>query len=182
MNWVLFIIFTLIIIASIITYWYITSYIKLHHDVIRINEAAELIKNALDERYELVIGLKTIVRRNTKMDINIFKELEDTKNTNTPLNEFDKMITKAINTLYQIQNDYPKLETKKDFKNALIKLEETDTKINAIKNFYNTYNNDLFDKLKKLPNKLVAKIHKFEVKQVYEADKLFNELDDGIKI
>lgn len=182
MNWIPIIICTIIILIALFAMWYIMTYIKLNHANIRIKEAEDIIIKELDERYELVISLKNLIKRNTKMEIDVFTELENVRNTNTPIYEFDRMLTNAINTIYQIKNDYPKLETKKNFKETITKLEESDTKFDAIKSFYNTYNTSLLNQMKKLPIKLIAKIHKINYKPFFDAKELFNELDDGIKI
>lgn len=182
MNTTLIIIFITLIIIGLITLLYISLYNKLLFYKIRIEEAEKLIIDELENRYNLIMSCRKTIEKNTKKDINIFKELEDVKDTNITPYEFEKKISKAINTIYMIKNDYPKLEEKKDFKNALVKFDESDTKFNAAKSFYNNHNNKLVSLIKSFPSNVIALIHKIKIQPFYEGKEIFNESDDGIKI
>ena len=75
-----------------------------------------------------------------------------------------------------------RLEEKKDFKNALIKFDESDTLFDAAKSFYNNHNSKLVSLIKTFPSNIVAIIHKIKIQPFYEGKEIFNESDDGIKI
>ena len=182
MNTTLIIIFIILISIGLITLLYISLYNKLLFYKIRIEEAEKLIIEELENRYNLIMSCRKTIEKNTKKEIDIFKELESVKNTNITPYEFEKKISKAINTIYIIKNDYPRLEEKKDFKNALIKFDESDTLFDAAKSFYNNHNSKLVSLIKTFPSNIVAIIHKIKIQPFYEGKEIFNESDDGLKI
>lgn len=182
MNPIIIILLTIVIIATIFTVLYISLYNKITYSKIRIDEAERVIVEELTHRYELIMKTKPLVQKNTKMDLTIYNDLEQLKGNNVTSYELEKRITEAIDTIYLITNDHPKLEEKRDFKELIRKLEESDTKIIAAKSFYNKNNQILNGMIKKIPANIISKIHKINIKPYYEGKEIFNELDDGIKI
>ena len=67
------------------------------------------------------------------MDLTLYSDLEKIKNTNISSYELEKKITTAISTIYLIKNDYPKIEERKNFKDIIRKLNESDTKNRSCK-------------------------------------------------
>lgn len=182
MNPIIIILLTIVIIATIFTVLYISLYNKITYSKIRIDEAERVIVEELTHRYELIMKTKPLVQKNTKMDLTIYNDLEQLKGNNVTSYELEKRITEAIDTIYLITNDHPKLEEKRDFKELIRKLEKSDTKIIAAKSFYNKNNQKLNEMIKKIPANIISKIHKINIKPYYEGKEIFNELDDGIKI
>ena len=178
----LYILFGLIIIISFLAMLYITLYNKIFFSKIRIEEAETLIKEELENRYDLICSIKKIISKNTKREIKLFKELENEKNENITTYDLDKKINEVLDLIYVIRNDHPKLDEKKEFKELLRKVSESNTKINAAKSFYNENNQRLLTIIRKFPANLIAKIHKVQIHPYYEGKEIFNEVDDGIKI
>ena len=178
----IYILLTIIIIVSILTVLYISLYNKIQFSKIRIKEAEQVIVDELTHRYELIMKTKKIIERNTKMDLNFYNDLEKIKGSNITSYELEKKITEAIATIYLITNDHPNLEEKKEFKELLRKINESDTKIIAAKSFYNQNNTDLNNLIRKFPTNLIANVHKIKIQPFYEGKEIFNEIDDGIKI
>lgn len=182
MSTIVIILLTIIIIISIIAAVYIVLYNKLQFSKIRIEEAEKVILEELQNRFDLIMQIKPTIEKNTKMDLDLFTNLEKSKKSNISSYDFDRNLTQAITTIYTILTDYPKLEEKKDFKDIIRKLEESDTKIDAAKSFYNKNNAKLIALIKAFPSNIVALIHKISIQPFYEAKEIFNEIDDGIKI
>ncbi len=182
MNTFVIILLTLIIFISIIATFYLILYNRIQYSVIRIEEAERVIIDELQNRYELIQESKKPIEKNTKMDLNIFSDLEKVKKANISSYDLEKKITEAISTIYIVKNDYPKLLEKKEFKEIIRKLEESDTKLDAAKSFYNTHNTVLIKKIKAFPSNIIALIHGIKIRPYYDAKEIFNEIDDGIKI
>lgn len=182
MEIIIIIILTIVILASIISTLYITLYNKLQYSKIRIDEAEKVIAQELKTRYNLIKSSKKYVEKNTKMDLDMYSKLDKIKKSNISSYDFEKKLTETIATIYVINNDYPKLAEKKEFKDIIRKLEESDTRLNAAKSFYNKNNSELINLIKKFPTNLIAIIHRIRIQQYYEAIEVFNENDDGIKI
>lgn len=182
MNTIVIILSTIIIIISIFAITYITLYNKIQFSKIRIEEAEKVIIEELKVRYDLIMNSKKTIEKNTKMDLAMFSELERRMNTNANSYELEKRITEIIATIYLIKNDYPKIEEKKEFKETIRKLNESDTKIIAAKSFYNKNNAKLNALIKAFPSNIVAMIHGIKAQPYYDGKEIFNEIDDGIKI
>lgn len=182
MEPIILLILTIIIIASLIAMFYIILYNKIIFLKIRIEEAEKVIVDELKERYDLIIKCKETIEKNTKKELTLFSELEKIINSNISSYDLERKITESIATIYLIKNDYPKIEEKKNFKEVIRKLHESDTKIDAAKTYYNKNNEKLIKITKKLPANIIAKIHKVNIQPYYEGKEIFNEADDGIKI
>lgn len=175
MNPVIIIILTLIIIAAIISMIYITNYNKLLYYKKRVEHAESVILEELNIRYDLVGKTKSTIKKNTKMDLDIYETLDKAKESQVNIIDFEKEITNAIQTIYLVMTDFPKLEEKKEFKKIIRELNESDTKIDAAKAYYNDNNQVLIDMIKTFPSNIVAVINKIKVKPFYEAKQIFNE-------
>lgn len=182
MQAILIILLTIVISVAGLAAYYIITYNRIQFSKIRVDEAEKVILDELNTRYELIGNTKPFIEKNTKMDLNLYDDLESLKNTNVDSYEFEKRLTIAINTIYMVKNDYPKIEEKKDFKEIITKLNESDTKIDAAKSFYNKHNTKLLSLIRTFPSNIVCLIHGIKAKPYYEAKEIFNEIDDGIKI
>lgn len=182
MKIIIIVILTIIIIASLLAMLYITLYNKLQYSTRRIEEAEKVIAQELKTRYTLIKNSKKYVEKNTKMDLDMYSKIDKIKKSNISSYDFEKKLTETITTIYIINNDYPKLAEKKEFKDIIRKLEESDTRLNAAKSFYNKNNEVLIEQIKKFPSNIVAMINGIRIQQYYEAVEVFNENDDGIKI
>lgn len=182
METILIILLTIVIVLALLAMSYFILYNKIEFSKIRIEQAETVILDELKNRYDLIIKCKKAIEKNTKMDLTLFSDLEKTKESNITSYDLEKKINEAVNTIYLIKNDYPKIEEKKDFREVIRKLNESDTKINAAKSFYNKHNKELISLIKSFPSNIIALIHGIKIQPFYEAVEIFNESDDGIKI
>lgn len=182
MKTIIIILLTIIILIAIISMIYIVLYNKIQFSKIRIEQAEKVILDELKNRYDLIIKCKTAIEKNTKMDLTLFSDLEKIKETNISSYDLERKINQAVSTIYLIKNDYPKIEEKKDFREVIRKLNESDNKINAAKSFYNKNNKELIALIRSFPSNIIALIHRINTQPFYESIEIFNEKDDGIKI
>ncbi len=182
MQTIIIVLLTIIIIVTVLATIYISLYNKIQFSKIRIDEAEKIIIEELHNCYNLIQSCKKTIEKNTKMDISMFTELERFKKGKGLSYDFDKKITATLATIEVIRNDYPKIEEKKDFKETMRKIDESQTKIDAAKSFYNKYNSRLVTMIKSFPCNIIASIHGIYAQPFYEAKEIFNEKDDGIKI
>lgn len=182
MHTILIILLTIIIFSIGLAVGYILVFNKIQYSRIRVDEAQNVIIKELNNRYELIMKTKSTILKNTKLDLSIYSELENIKETNISSYELEKRLTLAINTLIMVKTDYPKIEEKKDFKEIMRRLDESNTKLDAAKSFYNKHNAKLITLIKTFPSNIICLIHGIKVMPFYEAKEVFNEIDDGIKI
>ena len=181
MNAIYIILITLIIIIAVMVTLYIRKMNKLKFYKTRTVEGEGVIEKELEIRYDLVMSSKALVKKNTKMDLNFYEDLEKTKSANINTIEFEKQLTASIATLNVITDDYPKLLDKKDYKEILRKISESTTKLDAAKSFYNSNNNKLNELLKKFPTNLIGKIKGYTINPNYEAKEIFNAIEEDIR-
>lgn len=175
MNTPLIVIITVILIVSILITLYIIKLNKIKYYKIRVDEAGNLIIEELNNRFELIISTENKIRKNIKKDLNFYHELEKVKKSHISSYDLDLEINKAIDTLYTIENDYPKISENKDLKKTFRVLRESDTKIIAAKSFYNKNAIELNSLIKKMPYNLLAKINNIDIATLYEALEIFDE-------
>lgn len=182
MKTAIIIILTILIIASLLAMLYIILYSKIQFSKIRTLEAEEVIIDELKNRSELILKCKETIEKNTKKELTLFSDIENIMKTNINSYDLERKISESIATIYLIKNDYPKIEEKKDFKEVIRKLNESDTRINAAKSYYNKNNEKLVKQLKSFPSNIIGMIHRIKIKPYYKVREIFNESDDGIKI
>lgn len=148
---------------------------KLGFYKIRIDKAEKQIEDELDNRYNIVKEIQKTIEKSTKKELKIYKDLDELKNKKTISTiEYDKLLNELVEMIYLIETDYPKISKKKDFKETIIKLDESNTIIQAAKTFYNDNNKELNALLKKFPTSLIGRIKKIRITPYYEI-KTINE-------
>ncbi len=175
MNATVVVLATIALLIVIIVCVYIYNLSKLKTYKSRLDGSVKVINDELENRFKLILDTKSMVNKVTKKEMDFYKNLEDIKNTNITSYDLDIEIKNAIETIRVIDTDYKKLSDKKEFKEILRKLEESDTKITAAKSFYNKNNDLLITFTKKFIPKVVAKLNKIKIQPSYETVELFDE-------
>jgi hypothetical protein len=173
---ILIIICTLLIIITIITSIIYNSNNILTFYKVRVNKAEEEIEDELDNRYSIVKEIQKTIEKSTKKELKIYKDLDELKDKKTISTiEYDKLLNELVDMIYLIETDYPKISKKKDFKETIVKLNESKTRIMAAKAFYNDNNIELNKLLKKFPTNILGKFNNIKIKPNYE---ITDEIED----
>ena len=173
---------TLVILIAIVVTLYIRKMSKLKFYKTRTTEAEKVIEEELKLRHELINETKPIIQKNTKMDLDFYEDLEKYTSSNISTIELEKQLTACIATINMITDDYPKLLDKKGYKDILRKISESTTKLDAAKQFYNNNNNRLSELLKTFPSNIIGKIKGYEATSNYDAKKIFNAIEEDIRL
>jgi hypothetical protein len=159
----------LIIILTILASIVYQSNDKLSFYKLRIDKAEQQIETELDHRYEIVKEIQKTIEKSTKKELKIYKDLDELKNKKTISTiEYDKLLNELIEMIYLIETDYPKISKKKDFKETIVKLNESNTIIQADKTFYNDNNKEIVNLLKKFPTSIIGKLRNIKINPYYE--------------
>ena len=138
---------------------------------LRIDKAEEQIEEELDNRYNIVKEIQKTIEKSTKMELKIYKDLDELKDKKTISTiEYDNLLNELVDMIYLIENDYPKISKKKDFKETIVKLNESNSIISAAKAFYNENNQDMNELLKKFPTNILGKFKRIKIKPNYEME------------
>ena len=155
----LLIILTIVIILTIISSIIYNLNDKLNYYKLRIDKAEKQIEEELDNRYEIVKEIQKTIEKTTKKEFKIYKDLDELKDKQTISTiEYDNLLNELVNLIYLIENDYPKINKKQEFKDTLTRLNESNTIIIAAKSFYNQSNTEINNLLKKFPTNILGKI------------------------
>lgn len=115
---------------------------SIYHDRItfiltKLNNIEEKINSTLLERKELIKDSEKIIKEVAKTDKEVFNGLSNLDSKNPGMMELDRKLLVYINEFYLIKNKYGKLENNEEFKKIAFKLNETEDKLNAYKDYYN---------------------------------------------
>ena len=182
MNATHIVLITLLIVVTIVVTLYIRKISKLKFYKTRTTEAEKVIEEELKIRQDLINETKPIVKKNTKMELDFYDELEKLTSSNISTIELEKQLTACIATINMITDDYPKLLDKKGYKDILRKISESTTKLDAAKQFYNNNNNRLSELLKTFPSNIIGKIKGYEATSNYDAKEIFNAIEEDIRL
>ena len=167
----IFVILTIVIILTIIASIIYNLNDKLNYYKIRVDKVEKQIEDELDNRYNIVKDIQKTIEKSTKKELKIYKDLDELKNKKTISTiEYDKMLNELIEMIYLIETDYPKISKKKEFKETIIKLNESNTIIKAAKTFYNSNNKELIVLLKKFPTNMLGKFKKIYIQPNYNIE------------
>ena len=167
----IFIVLTLIIISTIIASIIYNLNDKLNYYKIRVDKVEKQIEDELDNRYNIVKDIQKTIEKSTKKELKIYKDLDELKNKKTISTiEYDKMLNELIEMINLIETDYPKISKKKEFKETVVKLKDSNTIIKAEKAYYNNNNKELNSLLKKFPTKQLGALKKITIQPNYEIE------------
>ena len=167
MIWI--IVLTLIIILTIFVSYLFIKNEKLTYYKMRIDKAEEQIEKELDNRYDIVKEVQKTIEKSTKKELKIYKDLDDLKNKKTISTiDYDNLLNELVDMIYLIENDYPKISKKKDFKETIIKINESNTLLTADKTFFNENNTEIISLLKVFPTNILGKLRGIKILPNYE--------------
>ena len=167
----IFVILTIIIVVTIISSRLYNLNDKLNYYKMRIDKVEKQIEEELDNRYTIVKDIQKTIEKSTKKELKIYKDLDELKNKKTISTiEYDKMLNELVEMIYLIETDYPKISKKKEFKETVTKLNESNTVLKADKTFYNANNKEINALLKKFPTNMLGKFKKIKIQPNYEIE------------
>lgn len=167
----IFVVLTLIIIVTIISSILYNLNDKLTYYKIRLDRVEKQIENELDNRYNIVKDIQKTIEKSTKKELKIYKDLDELKNKKTISTiDYDNMLNELIEMIYLIETDYPKISKKKEFKETIVKLNDSNTILKAAKTFYNSNNKEIVKLLKKFPTNILGKFKKITIQPNYNIE------------
>ena len=129
----------------------------------------------LKKRFDLIPNLVETVKGYTKHEKGTLEAVVKARNSylsaNTPEDQMaaDGELTKTLNKLFALAENYPDLKANENFMNLQQQLSEVEEKISYSRQFYNdavmTYNN----KIELFPSNIVAGMFNFKQEKLFEA-------------
>jgi LemA protein len=142
----------------------------------RVKESWSGIDVQLKRRSNLIPNLVETVKGYAKHEKSVFENVTKARsallgaNTAKAAAEADNMLTGALKSLFAVAENYPQLKASDNFKELQKELTDTETKIAASRQFYNSNVLDYNTKLQVFPNVIIANSFGFKPEEFFEAE------------
>ncbi|MBI2022260.1 LemA family protein [Candidatus Daviesbacteria bacterium] len=165
----------IIALVIIVLFWLLVTYNSLVTLRNRVREAWSQIDVQLKRRSALIPNLVEAVKGYAKHEKAVFEEV--TKARSALVNAKDphaaananNMLTGALKSLFAVAEAYPELKASENFKQLQDEISDTETKVAASRQFYNTNVLDLNNSLETVPSSFVGSIFGFKKEEFFKA-------------
>src|SRR3989344_1551195 len=168
----LYIIIGLLVLVGL---WILFTYNSLITLRNRVREAWSQIDVQLKRRSSLIPNLVETVKGYAKHEKGVLEEvtkartaLMGAKNPHEAA-EADNMLTGALKSLFAVAEYYPQLRASENFKQLQDEISDTETKVAASRQFYNTNVLDLNNNLETVPSAWVGQMFGFKKEDFFKA-------------
>ena len=168
---------TYIVIGAVvlIVLWLLATYNSLVTLRNRVREAWSQIDVQLKRRSSLIPNLIETVKGYAKHEKGVLEEvtkartaLMGAKNPHEAANA-DNMLTGALKSLFAVAENYPQLRASENFKALQDEISDTETKVAASRQFYNTNVLDLNNSLETIPSAWIGQMFSFQKEEFFKA-------------
>lgn len=170
--------FSLIVIGIIILViagWFLMTYNSLVTLRNRVRESWSQIDVQLKRRSSLIPNLVEAVKGYAKHEKSVFEEVTKARSAMMGAKNpgraaaANDMLTGALKSLFAVAEAYPELKASENFKELQEELSDTETKVAASRQFYNTNVLDLNNSIEMLPSSLIASMFGFTKEEFFKA-------------
>ena len=163
-----------LIILLILYVWFL--YNSLVTARLRIREAWSQIDVQLKRRSDLIPNLIETVKGYAAHEKEVFENVTKARSALVSAKgpkeaaEAENMLTGALRSLFAVAEAYPDLKASQNFLELQEELSDTETKIAASRQFYNSVVLEYNTKIKVFPNMLLAQTFRFGPEEFFEAE------------
>lgn len=166
---------TAIAIIAIFLLYFIAVYNGL---VARRNQAREAwatIDTQLKRRYDLIPNLVEAVRGAAKHESETLAAVTNARNAAMTANgptgaDAQNKLTQTLKSLFAVAENYPDLKANQNFLELQRELTDTETKIQAARQFYNTVVMALNTQIEQFPSSIIANVCGIKPEKMFEID------------
>lgn len=155
--------------------WLLVTYNSLVTLRNRAREAWSEIDVQLKRRSSLIPNLVETVKGYAKHEKQVFNEVTKARSAMMGAKSLgekaaaDNMLTGALKSLFAVAEAYPELKASENFKELQEEISDTETKIAASRQFYNTQVLDLNNSLETFPTNIIGSMFNFEREEFFKA-------------
>ncbi|MDD5415840.1 MAG: LemA family protein [Candidatus Daviesbacteria bacterium] len=168
-------VYILIGVGVLLLFWLFATYNSLVTLRNRVREAWSQIDVQLKRRSSLIPNLVEVVKGYAKHEKSVFENvtkarsaLLGAKNPGQAAAAND-MLTGALKSLFAVAEAYPSLRASENFKELQEEISDTETKVAASRQFYNTNVLDINNNLETIPSAWVGQIFNFQKEEFFKA-------------
>lgn len=166
-----------IIIGAVVVliFWVLFAYNSLVQLRNRVREAWSQIDVQLKRRSSLIPNLVEAVKGYVKHEKGVLKEVTEARSALINAKSLSSkaaandMLTGALKSLFAVAEAYPNLRASENFKQLQDELSDTETKVAASRQFYNTNVLDLNNSLEQVPSMWIGQMFGFKKEEFFKA-------------
>lgn len=162
-------------VVVLILLWLLATYNGLVTLRNRVREAWSQIDVQLKRRSSLIPNLVEAIKGYAKHEKGVFEEVTKARSAlleaKAPAEKAaaNDMLTGALKSLFAVAEAYPNLRASENFKQLQDELSDTETKVAAARQFYNTNVLDLNNTIETFPSVLIANMFNFQKEEFFKA-------------
>jgi len=162
------------IILAVVIVYAIAIYNGLVRNRQQVKEAWSTIETQLKRRYDLIPNLVESVKGYAAHEANTLENVIKARNSAMNLtgakdkSDAEKGLSAALKSVFALAESYPDLKANTNFMALQQELSDTETKIQASRQFYNTVVMSLNSKVEMFPSNLFAKMFHFDKADFFE--------------
>ncbi len=165
---------TIAVIAVVLLY-FIAVYNGLISRQNQAKEAWSTIDTQLKRRYDLIPNLIETVRGAAKHERETLQSVVAARDAAMKANGPDKAdaenrLTETLKSIFALSENYPTLRANENFLELQRELTDTETKIQAARQFYNTVVMSLNTQIEQFPSNIVARMFNIKQEKMFEMD------------
>jgi len=167
---------TAIAVAAVLLLYIISIYNGLVARRTQSREAWSTIDTQLKRRYDLIPNLVNTVKGAAKHESETLKAVIAARNSAMSATGVESKaaaenkITGALKSIFALAESYPALRANENFLELQREMTDTETKIQAARQFYNTVVMGLNTQIQQFPSNIIANMFKFTTEQFFEID------------
>lgn len=173
-----FLIFILIIFGFCFYYAYI--YNLFQNLIIKINEAENQIDITLRERFDLLVNAATFIKE--KIEIEIMTELKELNKEELSSFSLERKLINLSKEFYESKYKYKNLSKIEDYIKIEFELKENEASLDGFIEHYNKNITSYNKLIKILFSNIIAKIHKFKIRNYYDGKNLEDKNVNDFKL
>ena len=162
-------------VVALIGFWLLITFNSLISLRNRVKEAWSQIEVQLKRRSSLIPNLVETVKGYAKHEKEVFENVTKARSALMGASDpghkaaANDMLTGALKSLFAVAEDYPDLKASENFKELQQEISDTETKVAASRQFYNTNVLDLNNSLEMFPSSLVGSMFGFKREEFFKA-------------
>ncbi len=166
---------TTIAVIAVILLYFIAVYNGLIARRNQVREAWATVDTQLKRRYDLIPNLIETVRGAAKHEKETLAELTRARTMAMSENgvasaDAQNKISQTLKSLFAVAENYPELKANQNFLELQRELADTETKIQATRQFYNSVVMGLNTQIEQFPSNLVANMFNIQPEKMFEID------------
>ncbi|MBI1919143.1 LemA family protein [Candidatus Microgenomates bacterium] len=167
--------YSIIAITVLILFWLLFTYNSLVTLRNRVKEAWSQIDVQLKRRSSLIPNLVEAVKGYAKHEKSVFENVTKARSAlvgaKSPHQKAmaNDLLTGALKSLFAVAEAYPNLRASENFKQLQEEISDTETKVAAARQFYNTNVLDINNNLETIPSAWVGQMFGFQKAEFFKA-------------